>query len=188
MEVEEDEFAALYRAHGADVWRFARRRCDSADEADDATAEAFAVAWRRRDDLPPSSDETRLWLLGAARRVLANQHRSARRRAGLDERLRAVAHSPGPIDPAEVVGDADPLWAALASLPDDQRDLLVMRAWDGLGVTEIAGLLGCTPNAASIRLTRARDRLAVALDRKGRAPSRTSPGRNLDGGGTDDRP
>jgi len=174
VEVEEDEFAALYRAHGADVWRFARRRCGSADEADDATAEAFAVAWRRREDLPPSSDETRLWLLGTTRRVLANQHRSARRRAGLDSRLAAGPPMLGPADPADVVGEADPLWVALASLPADQRDLLVMRAWDGLGVTEIAALLGCTPNAASIRLTRARDRLAAALGRKGRAPSERS--------------
>lgn len=186
--MEEDAFAALYRAHAAEVWRFARRRCASADEAADATADTFAVAWRRRHDLPPA-DEARLWLLGAARRVLANHHRSARRRAGLDERLAAVPRAPGPADPADLVDDADPLWAALASLPADQRDLLVMRAWDGLAVTEIAALLGCTPNAASIRLTRARDRLAVALDRKGRAPSRTSPGRGPDdGGGTDDRP
>jgi RNA polymerase sigma-70 factor (ECF subfamily) len=186
--VEEDAFVALYRAHGPDVWRFARRRCGSAEEADDATAETFATAWRRRPDLPPAG-EARLWLLGTARRVLANQHRSAHRRDGLDQRLALVRPEPGPADPAEVVGDADPLWSALASLPDDQRDLLLMRACDGLAVQDIAVLLGCTPNAASIRLTRARDALAAALGRKDRAPSRTSAGRDPDdGGGTDDRP
>ncbi len=189
--MEEEDFVALHRAHGAAVWRFARRRCASSDQADDATAEVFAIAWRRRDDLPPA-DEARLWLLGTARRVLANQHRSARRRAGLEDRLHAVAPAPGPPDPADVVGAADPLWVALATLPDEQRDLLVMRAWDGLAVTEIAALLDCTPNAASIRLTRARDALAAALGhdgRKGRTPSRTSSGRDPDdGGGTDGRP
>lgn len=185
--MEEDAFVALYRAHGPDVWRFARRRSATAAEADDATAEVFATAWRRRHDLP-DEDEARLWLLGATRRVVANQRRSERRRDGLHDRLVAVVPPPGPADPADLVGDADPLWAALASLPADQRDLLVMRAWDGLAVADIATLLGCTANAASIRLTRARDALDAALGRKGRARSRTSAGRDPDGGGSDDRP
>jgi RNA polymerase sigma-70 factor (ECF subfamily) len=189
--VEEDDFSAAYRAHGTDVWRFARRRCRSAESADDVAAEVFATAWRRRDDLPASSAEVRLWLLGTARRVLANQRRSAQRRIGLASRLTVVRPDPGPADPGEVVGDPDPLWAALASLPDDQRDLLVMRAWDELAVTDIAVLLGCTPNAASIRLTRARAALATALadaDPKDRTEVRTSSVRDPDdGGGTDDR-
>ena len=116
--MEEDDFVALYEAHGADVWRHARRRCDSAGAADDATAEAFAIAWRRRHELPPA-DEARLWLLGTVRRVLANQRRSERRRAGLGVRLAAVPPPPGPDDPSALVDDADPLWAALASLPDE---------------------------------------------------------------------
>lgn len=187
MDVEEDLFAALYRAHGADVWRYTRRRCGSAADADDATAAVFAVAWRRRHDLP-AEDEARLWLLGTARLVLANQHRSARRRAGLDDRLAAVGPGPGPPDPADVATQDHPLTSALASLPDEQRDVLLMRAWDGLALAEIATLLGCSTNAASIRLTRARDALAAALGRKGRAAPRTSVVETLaPKGDTDDR-
>jgi RNA polymerase sigma-70 factor (ECF subfamily) len=177
--VEEERFVALHREHADVVWRFARRRCATAHEADDATAEVFATAWRRRDDLPAATAEVRLWLLGATRRVLANQHRSARRRTGLEARLSLVRPDPGPIDPADAVGDPDPLWRALAALPEDQRDLLIMRAWDGLAVGEIAALLGCTANAASIRLTRARAALAAALP-KDDAARRTSSGRDLD--------
>lgn len=175
--MEEDRFVALHRAHLDDVWRFARRRTTSAADADDATAEAFAVAWRRRDDLP-AGDAARLWLLATTRRVLANQHRATRRRRGLTTRLTSVAPAPGPADPAEeALRSEDPLWAALASLPDEQRDLLIMRAWDGLAVGEIAQLLGCSPNAASIRLTRARGALDGALKdpRPRRTPSRPDP-------------
>lgn len=172
--MEEDRFVALHRAHMDDVWRFARRRCSSAAEADDATAEAFAVAWRRRDDLP-EGDAARLWLLATTRRVLANQHRAARRRDGLTARLASVGGATGPVDPGDEAARSEgPLWAALASLPEEQRDLLVMRAWDELAVGDIAQLLRCSSNAASIRLTRARDALAAALGRKDRAPTRTS--------------
>ncbi len=72
------------------------------------------------------------------------------------------------------------LWAALARLSADDRDLLLMRAWDGLAVSDIAVLLDCTPNAASIRLTRARDRLAAAMGPTDLAPTRTSAGRDPD--------
>lgn len=187
--MDEDAFTCLYAAHADDVWRYARRRCSSAERADDVLGETFAVAWRRRDDLPGPPDD-RLWLLGTARRVLANQRRGDRRRDGLRERLVAVRSDPGPTDPAEVVGDdGDALWAALASLPDDQRDLLMMRAWDGLAVTDMATLLGCSSNAASIRLTRARQQLATALERERSTAPRTPRERNpTTGGGTDDRP
>ena len=162
--MDEDAFRALYARHADEVGRFARRRCRSVDEADEALADTFAVAWRRRADLP-TSPGARIWLLGAARRVLANRRRSDRRWAGLHQRLAATPPSTGGADPADLVADgAHPLWAALAELDPEGRDLLMMRAWDGLAVTEIAALLGCTPNAASIRIHRARTRLAAALD------------------------
>jgi RNA polymerase sigma-70 factor (ECF subfamily) len=66
--------------------------------------------------------------------------------------------------------------AALGSLTADDRDLLVMRAWDELTVTEMATLLDCSANAVSIRLNRARGRLATALGEKDPRLSRTSPG------------
>ncbi|MBL8775267.1 MAG: sigma-70 family RNA polymerase sigma factor [Acidimicrobiales bacterium] len=161
--MDEAAFHDLFREHFADVWRFARRRCASGHEADDVTAETFAVAWRRRAGVPPAPD-ARLWLFGTARLVLANRRRSDDRRSRLDLRL---AGEPGPTvaDPAAVVVDAvgRRLAGALSSLSGDDRELLILRAWDGLSVTDIAALLGCTPNAASGRLHKARGRLAALL-------------------------
>ncbi|MEJ7583322.1 MAG: RNA polymerase sigma factor [Acidimicrobiales bacterium] len=173
-------FRALFDEHFVDLWHFARRRCRTADEADDVAAEVFAVAWRRRDDRP-SGDDARLWLFGVARRVLANQRRSTGRRDRLQCRVDLAAsnldHDP---DPADVVADQDGhrLLTALGALTDDDRDLLLMRAWDGLAVIDMAVLLEVTPNAVSVRLSKARARLAAALDRKDPAPSRTGSGRS----------
>jgi RNA polymerase sigma-70 factor (ECF subfamily) len=57
------------------------------------------------------------------------------------------------------------LWSALSALSADDRELLNMRAWDELAVGEIATILGCTANAASGRLHKARIRLAEELRR-----------------------
>lgn len=144
------------------MWRFARRRCGSSADADDVTAETFTIAWRRRHDLP-AQGERRLWLFGTARKVIANHHRGNTRRARLTERL---AKLPVQVtaDPAhEVVDRSRDVQGALRSLSPDDREVLILRGWDGLAVREIADLWGCTPNAASLRLHRARGRLREVL-------------------------
>jgi RNA polymerase sigma-70 factor (ECF subfamily) len=172
--VDDGGFRQLFDTHLADVWRYARRRCVTAADADDAVAETFAVAWRRRADLP-GDGAARLWLLGTTRRVLANQRRGQDRQRRLHVRAASVA-PPVPVESGP--DETGELWQALGRLSPEDRELLIMRAWDELAVNEMAALLGCTPNAVSLRLHKARRRLADALGRTERAGSRTSPERS----------
>lgn len=148
----------LYRRHAPVVYRYARSRLDT-DDAHDVTAEVFVVALRRRRDIP---DEQLPWLLGVARRVIANHVRSARRRTALGERLRAqpaaaAADEPGAVDRVDV------LRRAVATLaPRDQEVVGLLLATD-LDQRGLAAALGCTPNTASARASRARRRLRAAL-------------------------
>lgn len=172
------ELEDLFSETFADVWRFARRRAASSADADDVTAEVFAAACRRRMDLPPAG-ERRLWIFGVARHVLANHGRGAARREKLSARLNSLRQDTS-IDPEPLLDDD--LRVALARLPDEDRELLIMRAWDGLAVTEIAALLEITPNAASVRLSRARQKLSELLartdaDRDGHEPDDPAPTR-----------
>jgi RNA polymerase sigma-70 factor (ECF subfamily) len=80
-------FDELFRACVADIAAYCRWRTRSFADADDALAEVFLVAWRRLDDVPASAPEARVWLYATARRVTANQHRAARRRMGLVDRI-----------------------------------------------------------------------------------------------------
>ncbi|MFF5265115.1 RNA polymerase sigma factor [Actinomadura viridis] len=154
--MDEDEFAAVYAATYKPLLGYALRRCDSPEDAADVVAETFTVAWRRAAEMP-SGDEARLWLYGVARRVLANHRRGARRHAtktsALREELAAVPPPRDRSDIAEVFG----------GLPDRDRELLSLVAWEGLSNAEIATVLGCSRNAVSIRLHRARKRFARAL-------------------------
>jgi RNA polymerase sigma-70 factor (ECF subfamily) len=167
-------FRALFDSHFGDLWRFARRRVGSAADADEVVAETFAVAWRRRDQLP-EGDDARLWLFGVARNVVANHRRSETRRRRLH--LRLVARRAGGAEAAVVAGpevpDAVPdgVRAAFDALGGSAREVMIMRHWDGLAVHEIATLLGCTPNAVSLRLHKAKHRLTELLAEKDPAPS-----------------
>ena len=75
-------FEALYGDCHGPVFGYVLRRTDNAEDAADAIADTFLIAWRRLDDIP-TGDQARLWLYGVARRVLANQRRGKRRRSTL---------------------------------------------------------------------------------------------------------
>jgi RNA polymerase sigma factor (sigma-70 family) len=165
--VTEESFRRLFADHFQDVWRFARRRTASGADADDVTADTFAVAWQRRADLP--LDAVRPWLFGVARLVLANHLRSGERRARLAGRLSSTRLSASDLpwvgdDPSTLGQDA--LWAALATLSPEDRELLLMRGWDDLAVAEIAVVLGIAAPTVSTRLHKARRRLKNALERQ----------------------
>ena len=85
-----DRFHRLFDAHRADVVAYCRWRAASPGDAEDAVAEVFLTAWRRLDDVP-GGDGARVWLYATARRAMANQRRSGRRRAALLDRLAAEA-------------------------------------------------------------------------------------------------
>lgn len=171
----EDRFSALYHANARSLLGFAMRRCDRPEDAADVVADTMLVAWRRIDEVP-DGDVARLWLYGVARRVLANGRRSVRRRHRLGERLqqdvRRLVESAG--DVAVGVTASLELRRALAALSVDDREVLQLTAWEGLGPQEIATLLELSPVAVRSRLHRARARLREQLDREGlphRAPS-----------------
>jgi len=160
--MDDDRFSDFYAAQFADVWRFARRRTETGEDADDVTAETFAVAWRRRTDIP--ADDGRLWLFGVARNVLANHQRDTRRRGRLHLRLVTKDAPPATYEDADRTGGE--LWRALAALPPDDRELLLMRAWDRLGASEIATLLDISAATVSSRLHKARRRLDRELEQQ----------------------
>jgi RNA polymerase sigma factor (sigma-70 family) len=154
-------FEKLYAAHHASLLGYALRRTDNTDDAADALAETFLAAWRRLDDVPPDP-QARLWLYGTARRVLANQRRGELRRLALADRLRAdlaASHRP-PV----CSGGLQDTVAAFRRMPEAERELLALAGWEGLDPGQIAVVLGCSRNAARIRLHRARRRLAAELN------------------------
>ena len=153
-------FEAIYAAYHGPVLGYALRRTGSPDDAADVIAETFLTAWRRLDEMP-SGTQARLWLYGVARRVLANHHRGERRRSALADRLRGELAAA--CLPPDYSGELARIAAAFGRLPERQRELLALNAWEGLDYGQIAVVLGCSRNAVRVRLHRARSRFATEL-------------------------
>lgn len=151
---EESLFETHFRGYAGRVHAFALRRSDP-EAAQDVTAETFLIAWRRRAEMPP---EPLPWLYGIARGVLANERRTSNRRLSLTAR---IAAEPAASD-AAATGDHDVL-RALASLPESDREALLLSAWEGLSTKEAAAVVGCSAATFAVRLHRARKRLARVL-------------------------
>jgi RNA polymerase sigma-70 factor, ECF subfamily len=160
VEVDRRRLEELFTAHAPAVRAYALRRTDPAS-ADDVVMEVFVVACRRLDAVPAKPLP---WLLGCARRVLANQRRTVRRSDALVIRI-GSALCGAPVEP----GASERLEIALATLRESDREVLLVNAWDDLDGAALGTVLGCSRTAAAVRLHRARRRLGAAYARTGPA-------------------
>ena len=135
------------------------------DMVEDVLSEAMLVLWRRVDHVPglrsgslPDRDEVLPWCYGVARGCLANARRADGRRLRLVERLMSVQQAPVTVD-----ADHGDLHAALAALGELDREVIRLWAWEELAPRQIAEATGMTPNAVSVRLHRAKKKIAEQL-------------------------
>jgi RNA polymerase sigma-70 factor, ECF subfamily len=180
----------LVREHFGRVAAFLLSRTD-AEAAGEALAKTLEVAWRRLDDVPA---DPLPWLLGVARKVLADEWRTKRRQHALITRLaetEAVRRRSrdGAGEAAEVTA-TDRLIAieALGALTELDREALLLVAWDGLTTRQAAAVLGCSRGAFAVRLFRARtrlkDHLALPPTATGPSAARTRELRDVSGNPT----
>ncbi|MFD1271151.1 RNA polymerase sigma factor [Streptomyces kaempferi] len=132
---------------------------------EDITSETFTIAWRRVRDLP---DPALPWLLGVARNLVRELRRRDSHQYALAaaeaQRITSGARVDVGDDVAAVVTEREAALQALASLPEADRELLTLIAWQGLSARQAAQVLGCTTATLTVRLYRARRRLESALE------------------------
>ena len=141
-------FIAVHKDSYPRVYRFVRRRVESAELAEELAADVFRVVWQKWGDEPHTDIA---WLLTVARTLIGNAYRSRDRQLALQEKLRAAAERlSGPESQDLMVHNA------MAGLRDSEPDILQLAYWDELTMAEIARVLECSESAAKVRLHRAR--------------------------------
>jgi RNA polymerase sigma factor (sigma-70 family) len=162
---EPQAFAAVFDRHWPSIHAFCAARAGAAGE--DLAAEAFRVAFARRDRYDGAFADARPWLYGIATNLLREHFRGAargsralRRAAVLDEvRGRASRDDAEPLARLEAQMLGPQLSAALGSLPAADRDALLLRAWAELDYDEIAHALDIPIGTVRSRIHRARRRV-----------------------------
>lgn len=155
----EGRFTAFYDRHHARVRAYVVDRAGRG-VADEVISETFLVAWRRFDDVPPKELP---WLFGVARNILRARYRAELRDRSLDAELKARSAGSFVGNVADEIAERELVLSALASLSDEDCELLTLIAWHGLTVGEAARVVGCSAATCSVRLHRARKRLERAL-------------------------
>jgi RNA polymerase sigma-70 factor, ECF subfamily len=159
--VDTATFAELVTAHGSDLHGYLARRVPGA--ADDLLSEVWLAAfagWRRYD---PERGSVRGWLFGVARNVMLAHLRQARVGA-LPAWTPAVDVWDAVVARLDAAAVAPRLRMALAALPDVERELLLLVAWEQLTPTEAAEAVGIPAGTARSRLHRARTRMREHLE------------------------
>ena len=161
----EHVFRSLYAVAYPDLLKFVQRRAHP-DHAGDVVAEAFLVVWRRLDELPRREDDARAWIFGITRNLLLNEQRGARRQQALGVRLGNVtsaSHADADADADAVISRVD-LGRAWRLLSVVHQEALGLAVFERLTAPQAAAVLGISPVAFRLRLSRARRALRLHLD------------------------
>ena len=154
-------FAALYDDTADSVLGYLRRRTDSAT-AEDLATETYLALWARWDS--GGSEAGVGWIIGIARRLLANARRTDRR---ADLRLARLDRPEPAAFPEDNIVTGHAVRAVLAQLSSDDREVLELAYWEQLDHHELAAALSCFPAAARARLSRARRRFKALAQAAG---------------------
>jgi RNA polymerase sigma factor (sigma-70 family) len=156
-------FGLIFDRHATVVFRYLVRRV-GVDDADLLLGDVFRVAFEKRSSYDCDRASARPWLYGIATNLLAHHRRGEARRIAATARLLSEqAPDTDPTDAVVVRLDAAEIWprvaAAVAALPEGERDALLLYAWEDLSYDEIAAALDIPVGTVRSRLHRARQSL-----------------------------
>lgn len=159
-----DSFGVLYQRYHNPIVALAYAQLGDKHLAEDAAQEVFAIACR---DLRSLRDRGKFgaWLGGICRNVTKQMLRVKTRTAPLPSEPESteVARDGGP----EQKEKWDAVRRAVWQLPAGERELIVMRYFDGFSQARLAQVLDLTPAAVNGRLTRAKRKIAELLEHSG---------------------
>lgn len=163
---ERNKFEIVYQQYKSLMYYVAYRILREERDAEDAVHNAFVRIAEHIDKISePVCPKTRAFVVLIVERTAINEYNHQRRRRGLplEEEALGAAGAWAPEGPEE--GDA--VARAIAALPDRDRELILLKHWQGFSDREIAGLLGMKPGAVSRALQRAKEKLRERLREEG---------------------
>jgi RNA polymerase sigma-70 factor (ECF subfamily) len=169
----EAQLAAIYREFSGQIHTYAYHLLGNPEDADDITQEVFIRAYARLGQLRAQAS-MRSWLYRIATNLCMDHLRRrsrVKRIFGLEAPLGGSGAGPDdppqrdiaqPMAAAEIdsVAERDHIALALKRMPDKYAVCLLLHSLQGLSYREIADVVGVSPGAAAVRLSRARDLFA----------------------------
>lgn len=158
-----EPFDAFYRREIRRLVGLAYALSGSRLAADDIAQEAMLAAYKKWDEVGRLDSPA-----GWVRRVVTNQAASAvRRRVSEAKGLARLAARQTLSDLPEMPAESEWIWREVRRLPKRQMQVIALRYYDQLSLTEIAEVLGCSKETTNTHLRRARQTLDRRLNNTG---------------------
>lgn len=165
---DQEAFAAIFRDIQPSLLRYLR--VIAADAGDDVAGDTWLQVIAGLAGFRGDEQAFRAWLFTIARHRAIDWARSRDRRQALPERLGVTDGRQVTPDTADVVLErlsTRAVLAAIASLPNDQAEIIVLRVVAGLDAPAVAAMVGKTPGAVRVAAHRGLRRLAAVMDQTG---------------------
>jgi RNA polymerase sigma-70 factor (ECF subfamily) len=156
-------FESLYLRHWKAVYSYAWLLAGSVADAEDITQECFLTLIRKPKSFDPARAQLRTWLIAIVRRQYFGRRRSSSRETGGDLDLQQVPCKAAFDEELIRTERAESVQVAMAALPQAQQEALYLFEFEGLSLSEVAGILNIEANAVKARLYRAREHLKLSL-------------------------
>lgn len=167
---DDEAFSLLYERYRRPLFVYGARMLGSAEAAGDLVQDTFLGLYERRDELQRLRS-FRGWLFTVGRNRCLTLLRQQQTRGRLGTGAEHEPRTDGPAATLESEEESRMVRRALAEMPPEDREVLVLREYQELSYREIAGITGATESAVKARLFRARQalagRLRPALERGG---------------------
>ncbi|MBM7051724.1 MULTISPECIES: RNA polymerase sigma factor [unclassified Rothia (in: high G+C Gram-positive bacteria)] len=156
-------FQALVRKHAPAMRAYAIRLTGTTADADDVLQETFIQAWKKLDTLEDHS-KVRSWLMTLTSRKAIDLIRTRKSNVSIDSVAESHAKEQTPEQSAITGSQINALAHALETLPEQSREIWIMREIGGSSYQEIAELLGISPASVRGKLARARVKLVQEME------------------------
>ena len=154
------DIEALYAQYSGKVMGYIHARVRNRADAEDLCADVFEKIQRKLEGFDPSKASVSTWIFTITRNTVIDHYRRSRPSEELDENLSDDTELDEDLLNSESLSE---LAGALRSLPEEMRDIIVLRYYDGKPLTEIADLMGLSYGAVKLRHQSALNRLRLAL-------------------------
>lgn len=159
MTVEQQE--QIYREFYGKVMGYICARIKRRADAEDLTSEVFEKIFRRYDQYDETKSSVSTWVFTITRNTLIDHFRRIKPQEELDENMSDSSE----IDEGLLQNESlEELAAALRRMPEELRDLIVLRYYDNRPLTEVADMMGLSYGAVKLRHQKALVLLRKALE------------------------
>lgn len=138
----------IYTDYSGKVMAYIRARIRNKADAEDLLSEVFEKIMKKIEGFDPEKASLNTWIFTVTRNTVIDHYRRSRPGEELDENLSDGVELDEDLLNGETLGE---LAAALRRLPEQMRDIIVLRYYDGKPLTEVAQLMGLSYGAVKLR-------------------------------------